>query len=337
MRARTSTIGLNAGCVVTSATRSPSIQTSRPSRMDSRYSPPLRITVASSSTDLRQDDRERVLDVFAGVCLRRRPVAPRDRREDPPVAVDRAPGLLEVVEARDAVVEVVLPAAPAELRQPRVRRGGDDPVVKALVELDLLVGPQRDGTVARRVELVEGPQLIRRRASGGKEGRISLQRGAHLVDRADLLRGVLMHDPAAAIAPYEPVEHEPLERLAHGRPAHAQAVRQLDLDEALVRSQHPVHDVGAHAVVDALRTDGADADDPRRGAVLCLLRRLTVLYGHDSMQDCIPSRIRGHERGYGRLAAERKETGCSRATTVSDRQVAHDRQQTAAFEAAQRS
>src|SRR5215216_986361 len=169
MRARTSTIGLNAGCVVTSATRSPSIQTSRPSRMDSRYSPPLRITVASSSTDLRQDDRERVLDVFAGVCLRRRPVEPRD-----------------------AVVEVVLPAAPAELRQPRVRRGGDDPVVEALVELDLLVGPQRDGTVARRVELVEGPQLIRRRASGGKEGRISLQRGAHLVDRADLLRGVLV-------------------------------------------------------------------------------------------------------------------------------------------------
>src|SRR5690348_15201532 len=43
MRARTSTSGLNMGCVVTSATRSPSIQTWRPSRMDSRYSSPVRI------------------------------------------------------------------------------------------------------------------------------------------------------------------------------------------------------------------------------------------------------------------------------------------------------
>ena len=43
MRARTSTIGLNAGWVVTSSTRSPSIHTSRPSRSDSRYSSPVRI------------------------------------------------------------------------------------------------------------------------------------------------------------------------------------------------------------------------------------------------------------------------------------------------------
>src|SRR4051812_5173024 len=122
MRARTSTIGLNAGCVVTSVTRSPSIQTSRPSRMDSRYSFPVRITAGASSGDLRQDDRERVLDVLACVCLRRRPVPPRECREDPPVPVDRAPGLLEVVEAGDAVVEVVLAAGHAELRQAGVRR-----------------------------------------------------------------------------------------------------------------------------------------------------------------------------------------------------------------------
>src|SRR5215210_1086982 len=44
MRARMSTIGLRAGCVVTSSTRSPSIHTSRPSRIESRYSSPLRST-----------------------------------------------------------------------------------------------------------------------------------------------------------------------------------------------------------------------------------------------------------------------------------------------------
>ena len=43
MRARTSTIGLKAGWVVTSDTRSPSIHTSRPSRIDSRYSSPVLI------------------------------------------------------------------------------------------------------------------------------------------------------------------------------------------------------------------------------------------------------------------------------------------------------
>ena len=43
MRARMSTIGLKAGWVVTSGTRSPSIHTSRPSRIDSRYSSPVLI------------------------------------------------------------------------------------------------------------------------------------------------------------------------------------------------------------------------------------------------------------------------------------------------------
>ena len=43
MRARMSTIGLNAGWVVTSGTRSPSIHTSRPSRIESRYSSPVLI------------------------------------------------------------------------------------------------------------------------------------------------------------------------------------------------------------------------------------------------------------------------------------------------------
>src|SRR5215207_4945512 len=46
MRALASTIGLNAGCAVTSATRSPSIQTSRPSRSPARYSSPVRIIPA---------------------------------------------------------------------------------------------------------------------------------------------------------------------------------------------------------------------------------------------------------------------------------------------------
>src|SRR5215218_5903430 len=101
MRPRTSTMGLNAGWVVTSATRSPSIQTSRPSRIDSRYSSPVRITAPPFSGDLRQDDGERVLDVLACVCLGRRPVAPPERREDPPVPIDRAPGLLGAVAAGD--------------------------------------------------------------------------------------------------------------------------------------------------------------------------------------------------------------------------------------------
>src|SRR3954453_1862249 len=51
MRARASTIGLNCGCVVTSATRSPLTHTSRPSRSDSRYSSPVRIMQASSRRD----------------------------------------------------------------------------------------------------------------------------------------------------------------------------------------------------------------------------------------------------------------------------------------------
>ena len=45
---RISTSGANAGCAVTSSTRSPSIQTSRPSRIDSRYSSPVRIIRGSS-------------------------------------------------------------------------------------------------------------------------------------------------------------------------------------------------------------------------------------------------------------------------------------------------
>src|ERR1700761_1401700 len=139
MRARTSTIGRNAGWVGTSSTRSPSIHTDRPSRIDSRYSSPVRITappgVASRKVGgtsggcrvaagrrrrvpsrlrlatlggLRQDDRERVVDVLACMRLRRRPVAPGQRVEDQPVALDRAPVLVAVVPAGDAVVEVVL-------------------------------------------------------------------------------------------------------------------------------------------------------------------------------------------------------------------------------------
>src|SRR5215217_2522961 len=99
MRARTSTTGLKAGWTVTSATRSPSIQTSRPSRIDSRYSAPVRITVAAPSGDLRQDHRQGVVDVLARVCLRSRSVAAGERGEDRPVAVDRAPRLFRVVAA----------------------------------------------------------------------------------------------------------------------------------------------------------------------------------------------------------------------------------------------
>src|SRR5712671_4143761 len=51
MRARASTSGRNCGCVVTSCTRSPLIQTSRPSRSDARYSSPVRIMGARSSWD----------------------------------------------------------------------------------------------------------------------------------------------------------------------------------------------------------------------------------------------------------------------------------------------
>src|SRR5262245_14604748 len=43
IRARISTMGLNALCLVTSETRSPSIQISRPSRSPARYSSPVRI------------------------------------------------------------------------------------------------------------------------------------------------------------------------------------------------------------------------------------------------------------------------------------------------------
>src|SRR4051812_40670401 len=125
IRARTSTIGRNAGCVVTSVTRSPSIQISRPSRIDSRYSPPVRITsLLASSGDLRQDELECVVDVLARVCLRCRPVPVLERRQDPPVPFDRAPRLLGVVAAGNAMVEVVLAARAAELGQPRVRGRG---------------------------------------------------------------------------------------------------------------------------------------------------------------------------------------------------------------------
>src|SRR3954451_812856 len=49
MRARASTSGLNCGWTVTSGTRSPLTQTSRPSRRDSRYSSPVRIMPATCS------------------------------------------------------------------------------------------------------------------------------------------------------------------------------------------------------------------------------------------------------------------------------------------------
>ena len=52
MRARASTSGWNCGCVVTSCTRSPLIQTSRPSRSDARYSSPVRIIGSASSRGL---------------------------------------------------------------------------------------------------------------------------------------------------------------------------------------------------------------------------------------------------------------------------------------------
>src|SRR5471032_464480 len=58
MRARISTIGLNMGCVVTSFTRSPLIQTCRPSRMESRYcSPVLIIYCASVRWECRSEMR----------------------------------------------------------------------------------------------------------------------------------------------------------------------------------------------------------------------------------------------------------------------------------------
>src|SRR5215831_11431853 len=72
MRARTSTIGLNAGWVVTSSTRSPSIQTSRPSRIDSRYSSPVLIignSAPSSSVFVHKPRRSRLI-VQVGLSCR---------------------------------------------------------------------------------------------------------------------------------------------------------------------------------------------------------------------------------------------------------------------------
>ena len=43
-----------------------------------------------------------------------------------------------------------------------------------------------------------------------------------------------MHDPAAAVATHRSLEREALECLAHGRPADAERVGELDLDQALV-------------------------------------------------------------------------------------------------------
>src|SRR4051812_28571146 len=57
MRARASTSGLNCGWAVTSGTRSPLTQTSRPSRSDSRYSSPVRITCATCSWGDRRSRR----------------------------------------------------------------------------------------------------------------------------------------------------------------------------------------------------------------------------------------------------------------------------------------
>src|SRR6478736_7059302 len=58
MRARASTSGLNCGWTVTSGTRSPLTQTSRPSRSDSRYSSPVRITCATCSWRDRRARRQ---------------------------------------------------------------------------------------------------------------------------------------------------------------------------------------------------------------------------------------------------------------------------------------
>ena len=101
MRARTSTIGLKAGWVVTSATRSPSIHTWRPSRIDSRYSAPVlimpcsvadaayigQIGISSSAIIGSDDDRSgRPVHAAPALLLRRRLRGRRHRRRRRPPA-----------------------------------------------------------------------------------------------------------------------------------------------------------------------------------------------------------------------------------------------------------
>src|SRR3954447_20165738 len=144
-----STSGLNDGCEVTSSRRCPSIHTSRPSRIESRYSVPVHITVAPPSLgDLRQDDLERVIDVLPRARLRGPPVPLRECRKDQTMTLDRLARFPGVVLARDAVVEVVLPAGTAQLQQPGIAGGGDHAVVEALVQLHLRVGVERERRVA---------------------------------------------------------------------------------------------------------------------------------------------------------------------------------------------
>src|SRR3954451_7298406 len=72
MRARASTSGLKAGWAVTSVIRSPFIQTSRPSRIDARYSSPLRIItpswVARVSMGNRGASGKEILTLLCRVC-----------------------------------------------------------------------------------------------------------------------------------------------------------------------------------------------------------------------------------------------------------------------------
>src|ERR1700733_793382 len=94
MRARASTIGLNAGCVATSATLSPSIHTTRPSRSDSRYSSPVLIMAYFPYSGNR-------FPTCSGTEPYHHPSMPRPRTNpepDTPKVLDKA---LRVLEAFD--------------------------------------------------------------------------------------------------------------------------------------------------------------------------------------------------------------------------------------------
>src|SRR4051812_19647799 len=113
MRARASTSGLNCGWTVTSGTRSPLTQTSRPSRRDSRYSSPVRITGPASSW-LDRSARGQLLgdapDAAAAVC--EQPAgSPDDLAVGEQVAQEREAGIVVgVAEQRrdDAAVDGVV-------------------------------------------------------------------------------------------------------------------------------------------------------------------------------------------------------------------------------------
>src|SRR5437868_3184836 len=64
IRAFTSTMGLKAGWLVTSLTRSPSIQTSRPSRMPSLYCSPVRISQPSISAAIARLEADLKVPLF---------------------------------------------------------------------------------------------------------------------------------------------------------------------------------------------------------------------------------------------------------------------------------